>query len=87
MEKPEFALTLTDEARALMEQRMVLDTDVIAVMRAYRESGEAVLENDTGLLVTRLRIGNVTFWVKFTEDAEGYTVRRVYSHRMTIETR
>lgn len=87
MEKPEFALTLTDEARALMEQRMVLDTDVIAVMRAYRESGEAVLENDTGLLVTRRRIGNVTFWVKFTEDAEGYTVRRVYSHRMTIETR
>ena len=87
MEKPEFTLTLTDEARALMEQRMVLDTDVIAVMRAYRESGEAVLENDTGLLVTRLRIGNVTFWVKFTEDAEGYTVRRVYSHRMTIETR
>ena len=87
MEKPEFALTLTDEARALMEQRMVLDTDVIAVMRAYRESGEAVLANDTGLLVTPLRIGNVTFWVKFTEDAEGYTVRRVYSHRMTIETR
>ena len=87
MEKPEFALKLTDEARALMEQRMVLDTDVIAVMRAYRESGEAVLENDTGLLVTRLRIGNVTFWVKFTEDAEGYTVRRAYSHRMTIETR
>ena len=87
MEKPEFALTLTDEARALMEQRMVLDTDVIAVMRAYRESGEAVLENDTGLLVTRRRIGNVTFWVKFTEDEEGYTVRRVYSHRMTIETR
>ena len=51
------------------------------------ESGEAVLENDTGLLVTRHRIGNVTFWVKFTEDAEGYTVRRAYSHRMTIETR
>ena len=87
MENPEFKLDITDEARALMEERMVLDTDVARVMQRYRESGEAVLENDTGLLVTRARLGNVTFWVKFTEDAAGYTVRRVYSHRMTIETR
>lgn len=88
MKKPlGFRLEITDEARALMEERMILDTDVLSVMEHYRESGEAVLENDTGLLVTRHRIGNVTFWVKFTEDAEGYTVRRAYSHRMTIETR
>ena len=83
----DFRLEITGEARALMEERMVLDTDVVSVMRAYHANGEAVLENDTGLLVTRLRIGNVTFWVKFTEDADGYTVHRVYSHRMTIETR
>ena len=87
MEKLDFKLEFTDEARALMEARMVLDTDVVRVMRAYRESGDAVVENDTGLIVTRARLGNVTFWVKFTEDADGYTVHRVYSHRMTIETR
>ena len=82
-----FRLDITDEARALMEERMILDSDVAYVMQQYRRSGEAVLENDTGLLVARARLGNVTFWVKFTQDAEGYTVRRVYSHRMTIETR
>ncbi len=82
-----FRLDITGEARALMEQRMILDTDVAAVMRAYRESGEAVLDADSGLLSARLRLGNVTFWVKFTEDSEGYTVHRVYSHRMTVETR
>ncbi len=82
-----FRLDITDEARALMEERMILDSDVAYVMQQYRRRGEAVLENDTGLLVARARLGNVTFWVKFTQDAEGYTVRRVYSHRMTIETR
>ena len=87
VEKLDFRLDITDEARALMDERMVLDTDVARVMQRYRESGEAVLENDTGLLVTRARLGNVTFWVKFTEDSDGYTVRRVYSHRMTIEAR
>ena len=46
-----------------------------------------VLENETGVLVTRHRIGNATFWCKFPEDESGYTVVRAYSHRMTIETR
>ena len=82
-----FRLDITDEARALMEERMILDSDVAYVMQQYRRRGEAVLENDTGLLVARARLGNVTFWVKFTQDAEGCTVRRVYSHRITIETR
>ena len=87
MEALGFELTITAEARELMEARMILDTDVAAVMRRYRETGEAVLEIDSGLLVTRARLGNVTFWVKFTEDEKGYTVHRAYSHRMTIETR
>ena len=82
-----FGLTLTEEARALMEERMILDTDVIAVMQHYHDTGEAVEDLDDGLLVTRMRLGNVTFWAKFTEDAQGYTVHRVYSHRMTVETR
>ena len=82
-----FRLEITDEARALMDGRMVLDTDVAEVMKAYRATGEAVEELETGLLVARLRRGNVTFWVKFTEDGDGFTVRRVYSHRMTVETR
>ena len=88
LDKPlNFGLEITEEARALMEERMILESDVIQVMSSYHDSGEAVLENDTGLLVTRLRIGNVTFWVKFTENGGTYTVHRVYSHRMTIETR
>ena len=73
------------EARALMEERMILET-MSPGYELIPHSGEAVLENDTGLLVTRLRIGNVTFWVKFTENADIYRTR-VYSHRMTIETR
>ena len=32
----------------------------------------------------RARLGNVTFWVALTEDEEGYTVRRAYSHRMNV---
>ncbi len=83
-----FVLNITEEARDLMDRRMILETDVRDVLEGYRETGEAVSELDTGLLVARRRLGNVTFWVKFTQEGENeYTVRRAYSHRMTIETR
>ena len=44
-------------------------------------------DGETGLCVTRARLGNVTFWVKYTETETGYLVHRAYSHRMTIQTR
>ena len=76
------------EAEALdPQQRMVLESDIETVMQAYREGGEAIYEADTGLRISRYRLGNVTFWVKFTEDAEGYVINSAYSHRMTVETR
>ncbi|MGI6193054.1 MAG: pyridine nucleotide-disulfide oxidoreductase/dicluster-binding protein [Christensenellales bacterium] len=80
-----FALTITEEARLQMDDRMILDSDVYAVMQAYRESGDAVLDSETNLLITRHRIGNVTFWVKFEEKEDGYIVRGAYSHRMIVK--
>ena len=86
--KLDYELTFTDEARSLMDSRMILTDDVIAVLNDYREHGEAVLDSETGLLIARRRLGNATFWVKFTEDQEqGYTVHGAYSHRMNVVRR
>ena len=44
MNKPlNLKLDITGEARALMEERMILESDVIQVMSSYNDSGEAVL--------------------------------------------
>ena len=82
-----FTIEYTPEAEAMMDDRMILKTDVIRVLQSLRETGEAILDEDTGLIVTRARLGNVTFWVKFTETETGYLVHRAYSHRMTIHNR
>ena len=82
-----FTIEYTPEAEAMMDDRMILKTDVIRVLQALRETGEAILDEETGLIVTRARLGNVTFWVKFTETESGYLVHRAYSHRMTIHNR
>ena len=82
-----FTIEYTPEAEVMMDDRMILKTDVIRVLQNLKETGEAVLDGETGLCVTRARLGNVTFWVKYTETETGYLVHRAYSHRMTIQTR
>ena len=82
-----FTIDYTPEAIAMMDDRMILKTDVIRVLQALKETGEAILDGETNLCVTRARLGNVTFWVKYTETETGYLIHRAYSHRMTIQTR
>ncbi len=81
----DFPLIITEKARKLMDERMILDTDIAEVLKGYRENGEAVMDEETGLLSARRRVGNVTFWVGFKEENGGYIVERAYSHRMTVK--
>ena len=84
----DFELEFTEEALKMMDDRLILKSDVIKVMEDIRETQEAIEDMETGLLIGRKRIGNVTFWVKFTEDGENkYIIRGAYSHRMKIERR
>ena len=86
--KLNYDLQYTPEARRMMDGRMILTDDVIAVLDHFRETGEAVLDSETGLLIARKRVGNATFWVKFTREGEnGYRVHGAYSHRMRVEKR
>ena len=84
--KLDYALAFTPEARDMMDDRMILVEDVIAVLEDFRESGEAIRDED-GLLVARKRVGNATFWVKFSPTDEGFLVHRAWSHRMRVEKR
>ena len=87
-EKMDFEINFTNECLKMMDDRMILKSDVIGVIRSYKASGEAIEDSESGLLVARERLGNVTFWVKFTENESGaVTVHRAWSHRMTIQRR
>ena len=83
----DFTIDYTPEAIAMMDDRMILKTDVIRVLQNLKETGEAIFDGDSGLCVTRARLGNVTFWVKYTETETGFMVHRAYSHRMNVQTR
>lgn len=80
----DYEITYTEEALQMMNDRMILKSDVVGVFNALRETGEAIYDGEEDLLITRHRIGNVTFWVKYRETETGYLVCRAYSHRMNI---
>ncbi len=82
-----FTIDYTPEAEALMDDRMILKSDVIQVFQHLRETGEAICDSETGLYITRAREGNVTFWVKYRETDTGYLVVSAYSHRMKVVNR
>lgn len=86
--KRDYELKYTEAALKMMDERMILKSDVIAVMDAARQTGEAILDSETGLLIARSRLGNATFWVKFTREGDSsYLVHSAYSHRMNIVRR
>ena len=87
MEKKYYTVAYTEEAIHMMDERMILKSDVERVLSDYRENQEAILDEETKELVTRSRLGNVTFWVRFVETEDGYLVHRAYSHRMNIMKR
>ena len=71
----------------MMDDRMILQSDVVQVLRHLRETGQGILDGETGLCLTSLRLGNVTFWVRFEPIGGGYRVHGAYSHRMNIVNR
>lgn len=83
----DYEIAYTEEALRMMNDRMILKSDVMGVLNVLRETGEAIYDGEEDLLITRHRIGNVTFWVKYRETETGYLVLRAYSHRMNIVQR
>lgn len=70
--------------RKLMEQRMILVDDVKQVIRHAEETGEKMLDQESGRWVAHFRPGCVTYWVEYSAESSGIFVHNAYSHRMLV---
>lgn len=78
------ALTVTDEAWHKMEERYILLEEVEKVIEHAQQSGERFYNPEDGSFLASLRIGSVTYWVRYAEDDGALRVLSAYSHRMDI---
>lgn len=80
----DFTLHISDEIIALMEKRFILLSDVEKVVEHSLTCKERFYNPETSDFLARLRVENVTFWVKYEEKGSDITLKDVYSHRMEV---
>lgn len=70
--------------RALLEDRLITERNVRAVIEAAEASGKRLVRPSDGHFIASLRPGLVTYWVEYGEQHGGFTVYNAYSHRVDI---
>ena len=80
----DFTLHLSDDIVSLMEKRFILLSDVEKVVDHSLTCKERFFNPETSDYLARLRVQNVTFWVRYEENGSDITVKDVYSHRMEV---
>jgi Fe-S oxidoreductase len=78
-------LLMSRELLRELRKELILEEDVRSVVAAAEKSGKRILDETSGVYTAHLKIGYLTYWVKYAPEPEGgFRVMRVYKHRMTI---
>ncbi len=78
-------LIISSELRDTLEQRRILDEDIRQVIQYGEQSGNKLVNRQTGHLLTHHKPAVVTYWVEYAPAAGGeFIVHNAYSHRMEI---
>jgi hypothetical protein len=78
-------LEKTDEVADIMDERHILDEDLKRVIQNAENTGEKLYQTDTDRFLSKLRVGDVTFYVEYSRIDKGYKIHTAYSHRFLLE--
>lgn len=87
MPQPDYAaliLKIQPEVQRLLDKRLILHEEIQQVIQLAGQSGQRMLNEDTGHLFASARLGSVTYWVEYTPDEAAFIIHGAYSHRMEI---
>jgi len=77
-------LIVSDEIWQIMDERYILLEELEKVISHAQETGERFFNPADGTYLASLRIGSVTYWVRYAEEEGKIRVVSVYSHRMEL---
>lgn len=77
-------LRMTPEVLRRIDERRILEDDLKRVIDHAERTGQRLRNNRTGQYRAFHQPENVTFWVDYTPEAEGFAVHNAYCHRMII---
>ena len=77
-------LIIPPQLKQKLNDNMILETDIQAVVEHCENSGEKILNQDTGNFIGHLQIGYMTYWVEYRKTDGDFELINAYSHRMGI---
>lgn len=77
-------LQMAEDVRRTIDGRRILEEDLRAVIDAAEKTSRWLTSCENGHRLANLKLGNVTFWVEYAPEGDGYVVYNAYSHRMNI---
>jgi Fe-S oxidoreductase len=83
-EGPGMKLIITPIVSELLERRMILEEDLLEVIRHVERTGDKFKDPKTGHFIARFRPVSVTYWVEYSSSDSGFIIHNAYSHRMEV---
>ncbi len=80
-------LWLDEEVAARIDARLILEEDIRQVIHYAEATGSRFVNPTSGHYLASYKPANVTYWVEYMPEAEGYRIYNAYSHRMEIKLR
>jgi len=84
MSGEEIKLQVGDEVKKLLEERHISEEEVKKVIDFAASKGEKIYQQEANRYLARSRLGEVTIYVEYSTDENGYIVHTAYSHRSKI---
>ncbi len=77
-------LGISPDVQELMDKRLILEEDLLAVIHFAETTNTKLLDRRTGHLLAHHKPAAVTYWVEYSRHGDGFVIHNAYSHRMEI---
>ena len=83
---PYDSLIIDEALSEKMNKSYIVADEIYKAIQSVEESGRVIYNPDTGVRIAHIRIGDMTYWSKYSKRDEGvYELHSAYSHRLNIE--
>jgi NADPH-dependent glutamate synthase beta subunit-like oxidoreductase len=80
----EYQLIILDTVRRIIEDRMILDSDIMKVIAYAESTGNKLQNSENDHYIAYFKPANVTYWVEYSPQGNEYLVHNAYCHRLNI---
>ena len=82
---PAWELLIEDKLKAKLSADLILESDMAAVISYCEETGNRLLDTETGHYIGHRKLQHMTYWAEYAPEGNGYRLYKGYAHRMCFE--